>query len=50
MGGVPFEAREEEGKTVIRFYPRTESAQNHDKIVFVLKLDESDKVKLKKIL
>lgn len=50
IGGVPFETRKEGSHTVIRFYPKTESALNRDKIVFVLKLDESDRTKLKKLL
>ena len=50
IGGVPYEITSEDGKTVFRFYPKSEGAKNPDSIVFVLRLDKSDKEKIKKIV
>ena len=50
IGGVPYETRKEDGKTVLRFFPKSESAKNPDGIVFMLALDKDDVTKLKKII
>lgn len=50
LGGVPYETKEENGKTVIRFYPKNENARNPDGIVFVLRFDKTDKEKILKLL
>jgi len=49
LGGVPFEAKKEGGKTVLRFFPKGPNAKNPDGIVFMLALDEEDKKKMSKI-
>ena len=45
LGGVPFEAKKEGKKTVLRFFPKGANAKNPDGIVFMLALDEEDKKK-----
>jgi len=50
LGGVPFEAKDENGKTVLRFYPKSPDAVNPDGIVFMLPLDKDDKKKLLEII
>lgn len=50
IGDVPYEITSEDGKTVFRFYPKSESAKNPDSIVFVLRLDKGDREKLRKII
>lgn len=46
LGGVPYEAKKEGEKIVLRFYPKSENAKNPDSIVFVLSLDEKERKKL----
>ena len=46
LGGVPYEARKENGKLSIRFFPKSPNAKNPDGIVFILHLDADDKKKL----
>lgn len=50
LGGVPFEVKKEEGKTVLRFYPKSSTAKNPDGIVFMLALDKDDKKKFAEII
>lgn len=50
MGGVPFEAKKENGKTVLRFFPKGPNPKNPDSIVFVLTLTKEDKKKLTEII
>jgi len=50
LGGVPFESKNEGGRTVIRFFPKSANAKNPDSIVFVLSLGKDDKAQLKKII
>ena len=50
IGGVPYETRKEDGKIVLRFFPKSESAKNPDGIVFMLSLDKGDRAKLNKII
>ena len=50
LGGVPYEVKKEEGKTVLRFFPKSASAKNPDGIVFMLALDNEDRKKLSKII
>jgi hypothetical protein len=46
IGNVPYEIRKKGDKINLRFYPKTDTAKNPDKIVFVLSLDKSDRKKL----
>ena len=50
LAGVPYETRKEDGKIVLRFFPKSESAKNPDGIVFMLSLDKDDRTKLNKII
>jgi len=50
LGGVPYERKIENEKTVFRFFPKTQSAKNPNSIVFVLSLDESEKNKFLSLL
>jgi len=46
IGGVPYEAKKEDGKLVFRFFPKGANAKNPDGIVFALYLDKDDRKKL----
>jgi len=50
LGGVPYESKKEQGKVVLRFFPKSPSAKNPDGIVFMLALDKEDRQKLSKII
>jgi len=50
LGGVPYELKKEGGKVKLRFYPKSENAQNPDAIVFLLALDNNDRKKLAEII
>ena len=50
LGGVPYEIQKEKGKTILRFFPKSENAKNPNSIVFVLPLDSNDRKKLIKII
>lgn len=50
LGGVPYEVRNEDGKVVFRFFPKSPNAKNPDGIVFALALDDKDQKKLLGIL
>jgi len=49
LGGFPYETKSEEGKIVIRFFPRP-TAKYPDQSVLTLRLDENDVQKLQRIL
>jgi len=50
IGGYPFEVKKENGRTVLRFFPKSPTAKNPNSIVFVLPLDKEDKKKLTQII
>ena len=50
LAGVPYETKKEDGKIVLRFFPKSASAKNPDGIVFMMALDKDDVTKLKKII
>ena len=50
IGGVPYEAKRIGGNLSLRFFPKGDSAQNPDKIVFVLRLDSEDRKRLAEII
>ena len=50
LSGFPYESKKEGGKTVLRFFPKSENAKNQNSIVFVLSLDKAEREKLKKII
>ena len=50
LGGVPYESKMENGKVVLRFFPKSSSAKNPDGIVFMLTLDKEDRKSLSKII
>ena len=45
IGSYPYEIKKENGFTVIRFFPKSSTAQNPDSIVFVLRLNKEDSTK-----
>jgi hypothetical protein len=50
IGGYPYESKKENGKTVLRFFPKSPNAKNPDGVVFVLALDVNDKKKISEII
>lgn len=50
LGGVPYETKRQNGKVILRFYPKSPDAKNPDGIVFMLALNKEDVSKLKKII
>lgn len=50
IGGFPYEVKKENGKILLRFYPKGENAKNPDGVVFVLSLDDNDRKVLSKII
>ena len=50
LGSYPFEKSEENGRIILRFFPKSETAKNPNSIVFVLSLDKDDRAKLNKII
>jgi len=50
IAGVPYETKKENGRIILRFFPKSASAKNPDGIVFMLALDKDDVSKLQKII
>jgi hypothetical protein len=46
LGGVPYEATKEGGKTKVRFYPKGDNPKDPNSVVFTMLLDKSDKEKI----
>lgn len=50
LGGYPIDVEKKQGKTVIRFLPKSEAAKFPNDAILVLPLDDADAMKLMRII